>query len=351
MRGDAPASLSELTTAQATVLGAGTTLGVVSMTLALWPSLRALGYRWRPRFDWNHPAIRRLLGLSAWVVVYVAANQAAYQMIIVLSGRVGGGAFTTYQFAFLIFSLPHAIFAVSIFTALLPGMAERWTSRDADGVRDLFSRGVRDTAVIVVPAALGFVALGVPICGVLLRWGQTDASDVELIGRTLQAFAVGLPFFSTFQLLTRTFYSLQDPRTPAVVNVGAAVVNVVADAVFVLAFEWGVPGLALGHAVSYVFGTVVLAWILRVRIGSLDASRIGRTLARAVPAGVVTALAGGGGAAAVRAVLGDASRLQDLLEVVVGVGIGVLVFLGCSRIFGLNEVDDAVSALSRRVRR
>ena len=129
MRGDAPASLGELTTAQATVLAAGTTLGVVSMTLALWPSLRALGYHWHLRFDWRHPAVSRLLRLSGWVVVYVAANQLAYQMIIVISGHVGDGAFTTYQWAFLIFSLPHAIFAVSIFTALLPGMAERCSAR------------------------------------------------------------------------------------------------------------------------------------------------------------------------------------------------------------------------------
>ena len=351
MRGDAPASLSELTVAQATILGAGTTLGVVAMTFALWPPLRALGYRWRPRLDWSHPAVRRLVALSAWVVVYVAANQAAYQVIIVLSGRLGGGAFTSYQFAFLIFSLPHAIFAVSIFTALLPGMAERWTARDTRAVRDLFSRGVRDTAVIVMPAALGLVALAVPICGVLLQWGQTDADDAELIGRTLQAFAVGLPFFSTFQLLTRTFYSLQDPRTPALVNVAAAIVNVAADAVFILVLRWGVPGLALGHAVSYVFGTIALGWILRTRIGSLDARRVGGTLARTIPAAVVTALAAAGAASMVREVVERASRLQDLLEVVVGVAVGMLVFLGCALIFGIREVDDVVSALSRRFRR
>ncbi len=351
MRGDAPASLAELTVPQATVLGAGTTLGVVSMTLALWPSLRALGYHWRPRLDWRHPAVRRLVALSGWVVVYVAANQAAYQVIIVLSGRVGDGAFTAYQFAFLIFSLPHAVFAVSIFTALLPGMAERWTARDPQGVRELFSRGLRDTAVIVVPAALGFVALAVPICGVLLRWGQTGADDAELIGRTLQAFAVGLPFFSMFQLLTRTFYSLQDPRTPALVNAGAAVVNVAADAVFVLALGWDVPGLALGHAVSYAFGAVALTLILRTRIQSLDARRIGGTLARTIPAAVATALAAAGAAAAVRAVTDGASRLQDVLEVGIGVGVGMLVFLGSALIFGIREVDDVVSAVSRRFRR
>ena len=79
-----------------------------------------LGYRWHLRFDWNHPALRRLAKLAGWVIVYVVANQLAYFVIIVLNGGSAGG-FTAYAAAFIIFSLPHAIFVVSIFTALLPG--------------------------------------------------------------------------------------------------------------------------------------------------------------------------------------------------------------------------------------
>jgi hypothetical protein len=29
------------------------------MTVALWPSLRAIGFRWRLRFDWRHETVRR----------------------------------------------------------------------------------------------------------------------------------------------------------------------------------------------------------------------------------------------------------------------------------------------------
>ena len=113
---------------------------------------------------------------------------------------------------------------------------------------------MRDTVVVIVPAALGYLALAVPIVSLLLQHGRADANDAENIARTLQAFAVGLPFFSAFQLLTRTFYAMQDTRTPALVNVAAAVVNIAANLLY-LSFDWGVPGLALGHATSYAFAT------------------------------------------------------------------------------------------------
>ena len=129
LRGHRDVAPVALTLAQKTLLGVGTTLGVVAMTAALWPSLRAIGFRWRLRFDWRHDAVRRLMRLATWVVVYVVANQLAYLVIIVFSGYLERGAhtgaYTVYSQAFVFFQLPHAIVAVSIVTALLPGMAER----------------------------------------------------------------------------------------------------------------------------------------------------------------------------------------------------------------------------------
>ncbi len=85
--GNGTSSVEHITFAEKTVLAAGTTFGVAAMTLALWPSLRRLGFRWHLRFDWNHPAVRRLGKLALWVVVYVVANQLAYVVIIVFTGR------------------------------------------------------------------------------------------------------------------------------------------------------------------------------------------------------------------------------------------------------------------------
>ena len=117
--------VGSITTLEKVVLGVGTTLGVIAMTVALWPSLRGTGFRWHLAGGWGHPGIRRIVRLSGWVLVYVAANQAAYLVVNVLAGGIGVARFQIYATAFIIFLLPHSIFAVSIFTTLLPAMAER----------------------------------------------------------------------------------------------------------------------------------------------------------------------------------------------------------------------------------
>ena len=357
MRGAGGASIATITGAQQLVLAAGTTLGVVGMTVALWPSLRAVGFRWAWRFDWNHEAVRKLGRLAGWVIVYVVANQVAYLVVIVLAGRIEGGQ-SVYQYAFMLFQLPHSIAAVSIFTALLPAMAGRWVDRDLDGFRARLSQGVRSTAFLMLPAAAAYIVLAVPITRLLLQRGETSAADAVLIAQTLQMFAIGLVFFSLFQLLSRAFYSMQDTRTPALVNIAAAAVNIGVDVWFVVGLGAGVRGLALGHALSYVFSSLVCVWLLRRRLGGLDGARIARTLAKVLVAAAVTAAAAWGMSTLMGHIdpvaadaTGAAALLGRALQVGAGVAAGLLVFVISALTLRIEEADVVRDALTRRFAR
>ncbi|MEP7059610.1 MAG: murein biosynthesis integral membrane protein MurJ [Actinomycetota bacterium] len=351
MRHNAPATVADITAGQKLVLALGTTLGVVAMTLALWPSLRAIGFRWRWRFDPGHPAVRRLGKLALWVVVYVVANQAAYLVIIILAKGLGSGDITTYQYAFVLFQLPYAIFGVSIFTALVPGMSGRWAAGDREGVKTLLSKGLRTTAVILLPAAAGYLALAVPIAIVVFGHGQTSLPTATLDGRTLQAFSLGLVFFALFQLLSRAFYAMQDTRTPALINIAAATVNIGVDLLFTKGFGWGVQGLALGHATSYIFSTAACLWILHRRLSGLDGGRIGRTLSRAVPLAAVTGGAAWVAARMVGAGLGTTTFSNRLAGVGSGIVVGLLVFLLGSLMLQIEEADELKTVVLRRLGR
>ena len=150
MPGPSHPTVDGVTTAQRYLLAVGTTAGVVAMTAALWPSLRRLGFRARWRLDWTSEPVRRIVRLAAWVFLYVLVNQLGLLQIIVLSaGRTG---FTAFISAFTFFQLPHAIFAVSIMTALLPSLSGQWAAGERDAFRGLLARGIRSTAFIVVPA-------------------------------------------------------------------------------------------------------------------------------------------------------------------------------------------------------
>jgi peptidoglycan biosynthesis protein MviN/MurJ (putative lipid II flippase) len=103
---------------------------------------------------------------------------------------------------------------VSIFTALLPPMSGRWADpRHRRAPHAVLARGARHDRRHR-PAAFGYLALAIPIVSLLLQHGRADATDAENIAPTCRRSPWGCPFFSAFQLLTRTFYAMQDTRTP-----------------------------------------------------------------------------------------------------------------------------------------
>jgi putative peptidoglycan lipid II flippase len=344
-----------LTNGQKMLLGVGTTAGVLLQTIALLPSLRRSGFRFRFRFDLRGSRLGEAARMGGWVLVYVVANQLGYLVIVRLASgaaRVAGtpSGFSPYQYAFMLFSLPHAIVAVSIITALLPRMSRHADEERSDEVRADVSRGLRLSAAFLVPASIALVALGPQVGIAVFGYGNTTVHDAHFIGIVLAVFAIGLVPFSFFQLELRAFYATRDTRTPAVLNIWVNAVNVAVDIVLyvVLPDRWRVVGLALGYATSYAVGLALMSRALRERIGGLDGDRVLRTTVRlfvaAIPAGVVAA----GLAAASRAVLGT-GRSGAVVGLAAGVAVGALIFMQLAGRMRVSELSDAFGLVRGRV--
>jgi putative peptidoglycan lipid II flippase len=324
-----------ITTQQKYILAVGTTLGVVGMTLVLWRPLRKLGFRWRWTLDFKDPGFRRIGRLAIWAFAYAAINQAGLLVVILLAGKVRGG-YSAYQSAFIFFQLPYAIFAVSIMTALLPSLSARWSDGEITAFRYQFAQGVRGMAFIIVPAALGYIALAVPIVTVLLKHGVMGEQSVHLLAGVLVLFSVGLLSFCTFQLELRAFYAMQDTRTPAVINFFAVAVNVIADVIYFRYLK--VEGLALGHATAYTFAAVVAGMILRRRLHGLEGRRLSRGLAKIGVGGLFAAGAAILVSRTVAGTLGTSSFGLQLLQVIGAVTAGMLAYLAVAVVSRMEEL-------------
>lgn len=277
-----------MTTAQTLTLAIGTTLGVVVMTLALLPSLRATGFRWRPRFGWRRSGLAEAGRLAVWVLLYVAVNQAGYTVVV----RLAHDFYIAYFNAFQLFQLPHALVTVSVISALLPQLSRHAVDGRLDRLRADLSRGLRLSLALVIPAALAYLALARPIAVVIFDHGRTSRGGAVLLGQILMGFAVGLPLFSTFQLQLRAFYAMHDSRTPALVNIAVNAAMVGIDLVLFFTLEGAAlaVGLALGYASSYLVGVVIFTVLLGKRLGGVDGPTVLRAVVRITLAGTLAAL-------------------------------------------------------------
>jgi putative peptidoglycan lipid II flippase len=347
MPGPRPADVTTISGTQTTVLAAGTTLGVVVMTLALLPALRSVGFRYRPRLDLRNPRLRTAGRLAGWTFLYVVVSQLGYLVVVRLSS--GQTAYTVYTYAYQIFQLPYAVIGVSVITALLPRMSAHAAEGRVAAVRDDLAGGMRTAGIAILPAALFLLALGRPIAVAVFEHGAVTHTDATQIGDALSAFAVALVPFALFQVQLRAFYAHQDSRTPALVNIGVVGTNVLAALVLAAL----VPGedravaLALAFAVAYLVGMAVTVVLLRRRLGGVDGHRTVQELTRVALAAGLGAVLAAFVAWAVRALAGE-GWLASGVAVALAAAAGGGLFVPVANRLG---ADLPVDRLIRRLRR
>ncbi len=321
------------------VLAFGVTAGVAVMALALVPTMLALGYRPRPQL--GHPALLPTARLAGPMVVLVAASVGFQLFGAYLATEFK--ALAELNYAFTIFSLPYGVFVVAIATALMPELSEKYSRGDAGGYRETFSFGLRAMAFVVVPSAVGLISLSEPIVGLLYERLDFGAKDTEAVSRLLVVYGAGLLGYSVYFYLVRAFYSRQNTRTPAMLNV--AIFFLYAALAYGLSRLWGVTGVVLALSIAYaVLASLSLA-AMRRETGRLDGRRLLGSVLKALVSGTAmyaTARAG-------TALLGVGSDFAERLLVVVAVGgVSLFVYLGVAYLLGTEELKSIVALLRRR---
>lgn len=198
---------------------------------------------------------------------------------------------------------------------------------------------------ILVPISAFMLAAAGPVARTTLEYGVMTVSGAGLVARVLAAFALGLPAYSAFLVLTRAYYALGDARTPALVNGLTVAISSVLGIVFfkTLGDRWAVPGLALAHSVAFLAGAGVLTSALSRRAGRVFGPELRASALRSVVVG-----AGAFAAMAVTHVLmPETSKIEAFANLATTGAIGAAVYVGVMARLGSGELERA-AALVRR---
>jgi putative peptidoglycan lipid II flippase len=343
---DGPITLTRVQddTALLIMLGLGTTAGIAAVAVALGAALRWARVHLRFVLAWRHRAVVTMAQLSGWTVGYVIANQVALWIVLVLANGRDGGPFI-YLSAYTFFQLPPGLLAVSLMTTLAPEMASAAGRGDIRELRERLSFGLRLTTFVIVPCSAIFIALARPMVVALLERGAFSSGDATVVAHTVLGFSLGLVPFSLYLFSLRAFYSLQDTRTPFVLNCFENALNIALA--FPLYYLFGVPGLAVAFAGAYGGASIVTLVVLRRRLGYIDGRRLMDTLGRSLAAGGLVALV----TWLIARGLGWSTPWAALATTVAGVVIGFAEYVAVTAALRMRELDDLWSLFAPRVRR
>ena len=348
-----------VTTAQVNLLGFGTTLGVMAQALILIPALRKSGYNYKPNFQFRNVGNGKVGNLAKWTIGFVLVNQITFLMVsnlttlanVLVSGDPGtvSVGFTSYQKGQLMMMLPHSIITVSIITALLPRLSRQAHDKDLTAFGGELSASLRLVSALIIPSAVFLLASGPWIGALLYGYGASSAAQGAALGGVASMFALGLPAFSLFYVLLRSYYAQENTKTPFMINLGFNALHIIIGFTLFSLMPTGlqVAGLALGYSVSYVI-TCTLTW-RRVgkRVPEIHKNGHLRLLVRVTAASFFSALLA---YVIVRLTITNQSELSALrIGLAIGIFAGVfsITYLGLAKLLRISEVT-AVLALVRR---
>jgi putative peptidoglycan lipid II flippase len=266
----------------------GVLAGTACQFAMAFPVLRRLHIPIRVSFRWRDPRIKRILLLMLPVTIGLGLINFNLLINSILGSRVSEQAPAAIDKAFRIYMLPQGMFSVAVATVLFPTLSRLVARQDFDGLRRTQANGMRQIALLLIPAAAVTIALPEPITRLVYERGAFNAASTDQTAEALFWFSFSLPFSGFNLLLTRTFFSLQRPWTPTALAGVTLVINIAVSAA--LYGPLGIAGVVLGTVAATAAMTVGQAFYLRRRIGGLQ---LGTTLEAVARILVAAAVLGG----------------------------------------------------------
>ena len=328
------------------LIAAGTTLGVFVQMACQIPALGKHGVHPHIHIDFKDPALRQTIALGiptllATVCMFVSTsitNAAA----LVVQPETGP---SVIAYARLWYTLPYALIAASLSTALYTELSHDAQEKDYDSVRTGISRGVAQMLFFLIPFALYLIVFARPL-NMIYCAGKFDESGVTLVSEYLVYLALSLPLYGVVVLMQKSFSALLDMKPYSRYCLYSAIGQAGSVLLFGVVLGFGMPAIALSYVVDYVILVGCSLWWLRRRLRGLQVKSI-------LHGGFFGLLFGGLGAAAGAGVMWALEHFVGALGGSILITLGYVCVAGVVSLavtFGLAVVlkMPEVSALLRR---
>lgn len=243
--------------------------GAVQLFFQL-PFLLKLGLLPRPKIDYKHEGVRRIVKLMLPAMFGVSVSQINLLLDTILASLLVTGSVSWLYYSDRLVELPLGIFGIAIATVILPALSAKFAKQSEQAFSDTLDWAMKMVLLIGMPAATALIVLAEPLITVLFHYGALTDTDVIQAALSLRAYALGLLAFMLIKVLAPGFFARQDMKTPVKVGIFAMAVNMM----FNLALIWPLQhtGLALATALSSWCNALILLYLLK-RQGIYRASK------------------------------------------------------------------------------
>jgi putative peptidoglycan lipid II flippase len=298
-------------------------------------------YKYKLELDFKDTHIRKMAILALPAILGTSVAQINLLIDRTLASRIVEGGITALNLASTINVIIIGIFVLSINSVIYPKISKLSAENNIEKLKNVLFAGISAINVLVLPAAVGLMLFSEPIVVLLYGRGHFDSHAISMTSYALFFYSIGLIGLSHREILSNTFYSFQDTKTPMINAAIAMGLNIGLN--LVLSQFMGIGGLALGSSISAIVCTLLLLMNLRKRIGNLGLKSLSISLMKII----IASLAMGGISKYIYGLL--ISNFSLAFSLMFSVCLGACVYFVLIYLLKIKEMNMIVFAVKRKL--
>jgi putative peptidoglycan lipid II flippase len=332
-------------------LAIGTLIGGLLQLVVQFPSLRWVGFKFRPDFAWRDAGVRTILVLMGPATIAASAVQVNVAVNSGFASKLGDGPMTFLNIAFRLMQLPLGLFGVAVATVTLPLVSRSAALGNKAEFRGALAHSLRLVMLLTIPSAIGLIILAEPIISLIYQHGRFTAAATVQTAAALRFYAIGLVGYSAVKVLAPAFYALDKRNLPMLVSLLSIAVNFCLNWTLTFHFGLGHRGLALSTSLVAITNFLLLYAMMRRYAGRLETGEMLLTFAKLLLAGAVLAAVCIGGQWLFFRTLADQRIWQKAIEIVITIAAAAAAFFGAAYLLRVAELRDVVTLAKRKLGR
>lgn len=321
----------------------GLLIGSILQVLVQLPAMRDAKLRWR--FNWRHPAIRRIFLLYMPIVLGLVVNRVSEGASYRLATGLGDSNVSAMRFATTLYQFPQGLVATALAIAILPTLSHLALGAIGE-FKETLAGGLRLVLGLILPAALGLFALAIPITSLLFERGAFGAEDTALVSLMLRYYLIGLPFAAIDLMLVSASYARQRTWEPALV--GVISLGFYWTAALLLLDSLGIFALMVADAAKQITHVGMMLFVLRGQVGRIVGFGVINTAGKALVGSALTAIGAWGSAELLTPILTPTTFIEKSIVVTISGIVGLAIYLLCVRLFDIREVKNILRDLRKK---
>lgn len=229
------------------------------------PWLKKTGYRYKFRFDLKDSGIKEAALIAISVLISSWIQPLCNVINMSFGSRLGDGAVSALNWANKIYIIMVGVFAYAITNFVFPKLSRLGAEDEEQGFIKMTRMSVGWILFIIVLVAALFLALSTPIIKIIFERGAFTPEATQITATALFYYSFGMAGYAVCEVLNKSFYAIQDGKTPMYTSIMGIIVNLGGAYIFTKVLDMGVGGLALASAVSSISIAIGLMYMINRR--------------------------------------------------------------------------------------